>query len=208
VAQNRFHAHDVYRHTLETVRLAEPRPRIRWAALCHDLGKPATRAVRLDGEATFHGHPQVGAEITERLLERLRFSRAEREAVVLLVREHLFDYRAEWSDAAVRRFVGRVGLENLDDLFALRRADIHGTGVGTDARSVAELAERIRQVLAAGAALAVGDLAVDGEDVMRALGLSPGPRVGEVLRALLEEVLEDPSQNERERLLARLASLA
>ena len=207
VPQNRFHAFDVYRHTLATLGAAVARPRVRWAALCHDLGKPATRAERDVGEATFHGHAQLGGEITGRLLERLRWARAEREAVVLLVREHLFDYRQEWTDAAVRRFLARVGPENLADLFALRRADIAGTGVGADDSGIGRLETRITAVLAGRAALTVADLAVGGEDVMRELGVGPGPRVGRALHALLEQVLEDPSLNTRERLIERVRSL-
>lgn len=209
VTQNRFHAYDVYRHALETVRAAEPRPRVRWAALCHDLGKPASRAARDDGESTFYRHASVGAEIADRLLERLRFARGEREAIVGLVREHMIDYRPEWTDAAVRRFVRRVGPENLADLFALSRADAAGKGTGVpDDGSIAELERRVKGVLDARAPLRVSDLAVDGEDVMRALGESQGPRVGEVLRTLLEEVIEDPSLNTRERLLRRLQSIS
>jgi tRNA nucleotidyltransferase (CCA-adding enzyme) len=208
VPQNRYHAFDVYQHTLATLRAAEARPRVRWAALCHDLGKPTTRAERADGEATFHGHAPLGAEITARLLDRLRFPRAEREAVVRLVREHLFDFREAWTEAAVRRFLARVGPENLADLFALRRADIRGTGVGEDESGIGRLEQRIAAVRACGAALTVSDLAVGGEDVMRALAVGPGPRVGEVLDRLLEEVLEDPSLNTRERLLERLRALA
>jgi len=208
VPQNRYHAHDVYRHTLATLRAAPPRPRVRWAALGHDLGKPATRAERAAGEATFYGHAPLGGEITAALLDRLRFPRAERDAVVRLVREHLFDYREEWTDAAVRRFLARVGPENLADLFALRRADIVGTGVGEDDSGIARLEARIGAVLARGEALTVAALAVDGADVMRTLGVGPGPRVGEVLRALLEEVLEDPARNTRERLLERVRALA
>jgi tRNA nucleotidyltransferase (CCA-adding enzyme) len=208
VTQNRWHDYDVYRHTLETIRLAEPRSRIRWAAFAHDLGKPATRAVKEDGEATFYNHPAVGADITDRLLERLRLPRAEREAIVLLVREHLFDYRPEWTDAAVRRFLRRVGPEHLDDLFALRRADIAGTGQGRDDGALPALRARVDAALASRAPLSVSELAVSGGDVMAALGEGPGPRVGVVLRALLDAVLEDPELNTRERLLERLRGLS
>ena len=208
VPQNRYHKYDVYRHTLETIRHAEMRFRVRWAALLHDLGKPATRNEKENGESTFYGHPLVGAEIAESLLERLRFPRAERDALVLLVREHLFDYRPEWTDAAVRRFLKRVGWEHLQDLFDLRRADIIGTGVGSDGSSIDELTKRIRIVRESRAPLSVGELAIDGEDVMEVLGVAPGPLVGQILRSVLEEVLEDPSLNDRERLLRRLKSLA
>ena len=208
VAQNRYHAYDVYRHTLETVRAAVARRRVRWSALGHDLGKPMTRAEREDGEGTFYGHAQVGAEITDRLLDRLRFSRVERQAIVHLVREHLFDYTSDWSDAAVRRFLRRVGEEHLEDLFALREADIAGTGLPGDTSSMRALQARIESLRATKLALSVRDLAVDGEDLMRALGVPPGPIVGSILQQLLEEVLEEPARNEKPRLLQRAAELA
>jgi tRNA nucleotidyltransferase (CCA-adding enzyme) len=208
VPQNRFHAYDVYFHSLYSCDAASPdKPEVRWAALLHDIGKPGTRVERA-GEGTFHGHEQLGAELADRLLERLRFPHAMRARIVHLVREHMFDYRAEWSDAAVRRFVRRVGPDAIADLFDLRLADSLGNGTRRpDPRRLDALAKRVRRVLAAPAAITVHDLAVDGEDVMRALGLASGPEVGRVLAALLEEVIEEPALNTPERLRARLAEL-
>ncbi|MEO6463863.1 MAG: HD domain-containing protein, partial [Candidatus Eisenbacteria bacterium] len=191
VTQNRHHRWDVYEHTLRAIDEAPPGARLRWAALAHDLGKPATRAVRDDGEATFHGHAAAGADLTNAMLERLRLPRAEREAIVLLVREHLFDYRAEWTDAAVRRFVRRVGREALPDLFALRTADAIATGAEPPRlEAITNLSERIALVLAAQPPLSVRDLAIDGKDVMAALAVKPGPVIGTLLERLLEEVLD------------------
>ena len=209
VRQNRFHAWDVYTHTLHTIDAAPCEARLRWAALAHDLGKPATRVELPDGEATFHGHAQVGAEIADRMLARLRLPRDEREAVVLLVREHLFDYRAEWTDAAVRRFMRRVGVEALPDLFALRRADAFATRPGPhDLGALDALAGRIAAELARRPPLAVRELAVDGADAMRVLGAPPGPAVGRALTRLLEEALDDPATNERGHQIARLEEFA
>jgi len=176
---------------------------VRWAALVHDVGKPATRAVKEDGEATFHGHPQAGATIADAMLDRLRFARTEREAIVLLVREHLFDYRPEWTDAAVRRFVRRVGERRLEDLFALRAADAAGTREGKpDLSNLHAFRTRIARVLADHPPLAIRELAIGGREVMAELDIPPGPAVGEVLDALIEQVLDDPSLNTKERLLA------
>ena len=208
VAQNRYHRHDVYRHSLETVRAAVPRRVVRWAALCHDLGKPASRGSREDGETTFYGHAQLGAEICHELLTRLRFSRMLRDKIVHLVGEHLFDYQPEWTDAAVRRFLRRVGEENLEDLFDLRRADIEGTGLAGDSSRLTSLRERIDAELEARRPLQITDLEVDGKDVLRVTALDPGPRVGRILDQLLEEVLEEPSRNNRPLLLDRISALA
>jgi putative nucleotidyltransferase with HDIG domain len=204
VAQNRHHAFDVYLHTLRSTDAAPAGNAIvRWAALAHDLGKPGTRAVREDGEATFHGHPALGAEITDAMLTRFKLPRVEREAIVHLVREHLFEYRPEWTDAAVRRFVKRVGEANLEDLFTLRAADAVGTRQGEpDLSNLDAFRRRIVDVLASKPALSTRELALDGNELMAVLGLSPGPRVGAILDALVERVLDDPALNTREQLLA------
>lgn len=206
VVQNRWHAFDVYDHALHACDAAPAsKPQVRWAALLHDLGKPATRVER-DGEGTFYGHERVGAELADQLLARLRFPIADRERIVHLIREHMFDYRPEWSDAAVRRWLRRVGPGAVADLFDLRIADALGKGPdsgfpgGLDA-----FRTRVERELAARPALGIRDLAVDGGDVMRVLGIGPGPDVGRALDALLELVLERPESNTRERLLARLA---
>jgi len=207
VPQNRWHGYDVYLHSLYTCDHAPAaKSAVRWAALLHDVGKPDTRVERR-GEGTFYGHQSVGAGLADGLLERLRFPGELRSAIVHLVREHMFDYRAQWSDAAVRRWIRRVGEQAVADLFDLRIADLLGNGLKTGFPAGLEpLRRRVDHELAASRALRVRDLAVDGRDVMRVLGIGPGPAVGAALGALLEEVLEEPSRNTREELLARLAA--
>ncbi|HET7498826.1 MAG TPA: poly(A) polymerase, partial [Candidatus Eisenbacteria bacterium] len=134
------------------------------------------------------------------------FSRDLTDRVAHLVKNHMFDYRPEWTDATVRRFVRTVGIENVADLFDLRIADNLGNGLKTGfPHYLGELTERIGRVVEAQEALSVRDLKVDGADVMRELGLAPGPDVGRILDRLLEEVTEDPSLNDRKRLLRRLS---
>ena len=205
VPQNRFHAYDVYLHSLSTCDEAPAdKPRVRWAALLHDIGKPDTRVERA-GDGTFYNHQFVGAELADRLLERLRFPAGERAAIVHLVREHMFDYRPMWSDAALRRWLRRVGPEAVADLFDLRIADVLGNGLKTGFPAyLEEMRERVERLLARRDALRVTDLGVNGHDVMRELAIAPGPKVGEALNALLEAVTERPELNERETLLAML----
>jgi len=208
VPQNRFHAHDVYEHSLRTCDAAPvEKPLVRWAALLHDIGKPDTRIER-EGDGTFYGHAAVGAELADRLLARLRFPNAAREHIVHLVREHMFEYRSEWSDAALRRWLRRVGVDAVADLFDLRIADVIANPRARGLPSgLEEMRERIEAERARHTALAVGDLGVDGHDVMRELGIAPGPRVREILAELLEEVTERPEHNERAWLLARVRAL-
>jgi len=205
VPQNRYHAYDVYFHTIYTVDSAPAeKPIVRLAALFHDVGKPRTRVERENGDATFYNHEFESARLAEEAMTRLRFGRDTVERVVHLVRYHMFDYRQEWTDAAVRRFVQKVGVEKIADLFDLRIADNVGNGLKTGfPHYLEEFRGRIEGVLAARAALTLSDLKVDGKDVMRELGLPPGPRVGEILGWLLEQVVEEPSLNERDRLLRR-----
>jgi poly(A) polymerase/tRNA nucleotidyltransferase (CCA-adding enzyme) len=208
VPQNRHHAYDVFHHTLAAVDAAPPDNRIvRLAALFHDTGKPESREERADG-ATFYAHQSAGRRHVERALRRLRVSGEDRRRVSHLVQHHMFHYRPEWTDAAVRRFLREVGAEHLDDLFALRAADTRGNGLKKRlAPELAELRSRIEEEIARQSALTVRDLATDGRDLMAALGLPPGPEIGRLLRTLLEEVIEEPERNERERLLARAREL-
>ena len=208
VPQNRFHAHDVYEHSLRTCDAAPlGKPLVRWAALLHDIGKPDTRIER-EGDGTFYGHAEVGAELADRLLARLRFPNHARHHVVHLVREHMFEYRSEWSDAAIRRWLRRVGVDSVADLFDLRIADVVANPRARGLpQGLEEMRTRIEDELSRHAALVVRDLVVDGNDVMRELGIGPGPEVREILAGLLEEVTERPEHNERAWLLARMREI-
>jgi tRNA nucleotidyltransferase (CCA-adding enzyme) len=210
VHQNRFHEFDVYFHLLHSCDAATPdKPIVRWAALLHDIGKPGTRAEKADGEGTFYGHERLGGDLADALLQRLRFPTEDRLRIVHLVREHMFDYRAEWSDAAVRRFVRRVGVEHVADLFDLRMADALGNGrKRPDVAKLESLAARVDQLLESPHVLGIADLAVGGKEVMEMAGLPPGPEVGVMLEKLLDEVLEDPARNTPEHLRARIESLS
>jgi tRNA nucleotidyltransferase (CCA-adding enzyme) len=193
-----FHQYDVYWHSLCACDAAPKNNLIvRLAALLHDLGKPACKV-----DCTFYNHDQVGADLVETILRRLKFSNHEADRVANLVRNHMFDYNSQWSDAAVRRFLRRIGgVQNVADLFALRRADVAAMVKVNDGAYLVELQGRIDKIVAEANALHVNDLKVDGHDVMQALRLPPGPRVGRILNDLLEKVLDDPALNERETLL-------
>lgn len=188
-------------------------PLVRLAVLLHDIGKPASRAWSEDKKDwTFFSHEVVGAKLADALLRQLRFGNEEREQVVHLVRQHLVFYEDDWSDAAVRRLAKRIGPEVLPDLFAVMRADARGRGIaeGTadNLARVERLSARIAAVVSAKTALSTRELAIDGKDVMAALGVGPSPIVGKVVRALLERVLDDPALNERDALMALVPEIA
>ena len=209
--QNRFHAYDVWEHTLHCLDGCAPRLPLRLSALLHDLGKPDVREYSDEKQDyTFHGHEQVGAKLAFELLSRLRFAGDQRDHVVALVRHHLVVYEPSWTDTAVRRWLRRVTPELVEDVLALSEADVQAKGraVPDEVERIALLRQRASDVLAAGAAMNLGDLAISGRDLMQDLGLRPGPKLGELLRGLLEWVTEQPAANERNALLARARELS
>lgn len=198
VEQGKIVGGDALDHSLRTADgLPVADPILRLAGLLHDVGKAPTAA-----GGHFIGHEGVGAGLVEARLRALAFSGADTERVTHLVRQHMVLYTSDWTDAAVRRFLRRVGPDQLDDVLALRRADT-AASAGPDTRDIAaeELSVRLA-ALRLDAALSVSDLAIDGTDVMAQCGLTPGPRIGLLLAHLLEVVTEDPALNTPDRLLA------
>jgi tRNA nucleotidyltransferase (CCA-adding enzyme) len=190
---------DALDHSLHTVDAApaDP-PALRIAALLHDLGKADTLR---DGH--FIGHETASAELAGAVLRRLRVARSLADDVVAAIRHHMYAYESAWTDAAVRRFVRRLDGVDRNLLFGLRRADNAASGVGAAGdENQDELEARISEQVAAEPGLLVERrLAIDGHDLQRELGMSPGPEIGEMLDRLTEVVLDDPSQNRREVLL-------
>jgi tRNA nucleotidyltransferase (CCA-adding enzyme) len=200
IPQNKVEGEDLWDHTLRSVDAAPAgRPVVRLAALLHDIGKPATRA---DGH--FHHHAAVGADLARELLRRLRYPRAAAEEVEHLVRHHMFSVEPDASDAAIRRFIKRIGRDSIDAQFALRRADDIGSGLAPDDPALLALLAfraRIDAEIAAEAALDRSALKIDGDDLIRELGLVPGPRLGRIIEELVELVISDPALNEPPTLL-------
>lgn len=208
--QNKFHAYDVWRHGMECLDACVGDPILRIAAMLHDVGKPRTRAIGdKTQDYTFYDHDRVGAEIADPILARLRFSNDDRARITQLVRHHLFHYSDEWTDAAVRRWIRRVGKDRIEDLYTMNEADVRAKGrdFTPDLAALAGLKAHVARILAAGAALSTRDLRVNGRDLIQELSLKPGPILGEILDALLEVVTNDPAANEKEALLAAARQL-
>ncbi len=196
IPQNKVSGEDLWDHTLRTVDAAPNRTLVRLAALLHDIGKPDTLA---DGH--FHGHEIVGAAMAREFLAGLHAPKALQERVAHLVRNHMFSYQPNWSDAAVRRFIRKVGPGSIDDLLALRAADNEGSGLTAEAGLLPELERRIRDELAAHVVLGRQQLAIDGHDLHSELGIPPGRALGRILDELTERVIAEPALNDRAILL-------
>ena len=203
VVQGQSHAFDVFEHSLLCCDGApRTKPLVRLAALFHDLGKSRTKEVDEDGDFSFHQHEIVSEEMVRQILRRYRFSRQEESKVCLLVRNHMFNYHERWSDGAVRRFIARVGLDNMEDLFDLRRADLFALQGRLPLKDGIEgLRDRIEQVVQQQDALSVKDLEINGHILQKKAGIPKGPDMGTVMDYLLESVMDDPQLNSEEKLL-------
>ncbi len=209
VGQNKHHVYTVFEHNVRALDYTAKQDyslEVRMAALLHDVGKPKSK--RGEGvNSTFYQHEYIGARMALRMLDRLRFSREFTERVAHLVRRHMFFYDiGSVSPAGVRRFIVRVGPENIDDLLKVREADRIGSGVEKAIpyrlRHFLFMIEKVKHD-----PITPKMLALNGDELMQLLGLAPGPRVGWILNALLEEVLDDPQENLKEKLTKRAEAL-
>ncbi|MCG2692626.1 HD domain-containing protein [Candidatus Parcubacteria bacterium] len=209
VAQNKHHIYDCYQHNLLSLKYAAKKKfslEVKLASLFHDIAKP--RVKRGQGEdATFYNHEIVGAKMTAKILERLRFPKSQSEKISKLVRYHLFYYNVgEVGESSVRRLLKNVGQENIDDLLKVRMADRIGSGVPKaepyKLRHLKYVMDKVSQD-----PLSPKMIKVNGNEVMKILGTKPGPRVGQILEILLTEVLEDPKKNKKTFLTNRVKEL-
>jgi len=211
VEQKLYHKYDVYEHSLRTCDIAEDS--VKFVALLHDIGKIHTDSK--DGH--FYNHDSVGAEMVGKIMKRLKFPNEEIEKAKKLVKNHMFYYPHvtedmdkeekekvklhEWSDAAIRRFLRRVGEENIEDLFKLRIADATANPHSEfDSTEIAKLQTHISEVLKQDMALKLSDLKITGDD-LAGIGVERGPKMGEILNKLLDIVIEDPLKNKKDLLL-------
>lgn len=235
VDQTGHHTLDVLDHMLASLEFCPSRdPIVRLATLLHDIGKPASKryhCINCDAlikesslvdqmlacpkcqtsqsphsSATFYGHEVIGARMVEKIADNLRLSAKEKARLVTLVRWHMFAYQPEMTDASIRRFIKRVGKENINDMIMLRIGDRKGGGSRATSWRLMEFQKRIGEQLYE--PMEINDMVINGKDVMEILSIKPGPKVGQVLKQLFEEVIEDTSKNTREYLIGRVKALA
>ncbi|MBU8921040.1 MAG: HD domain-containing protein [Bacteroidales bacterium] len=202
VEQNEFHKYDLFTHSVMACDLAPPELHLRLAALFHDLGKKSTRR-EYKGKIVFYRHEEDSARSAAAIMRRLKYSNELVDRVEHLIRHHMFFITEEWSDSAIRRFVARVGVENVDDLMVLRMADGKSRGESGEEteNEVKYSMRRIEEVIRIDSAFKRSDLNINGKDLIKEIGLAEGRKIGFVLDKLLDSVLDDPAINTRDQLL-------
>ncbi len=202
VIQKGLHVFDVLDHLLAACDACPiHRLDVLLATLFHDIGKPLVREIDENGEPTFYLHEKKSAEIAVRIMNRMKFPVKLTKEVSHLIENHMFHYEPCWTDAAVRRFIGRIGYERIETLFAVRYADSQAiTGKQALHDNLDDLRQRIKFVSAQGDAISVKDLAISGNDIVQT-GIQPGPIIGLILKEILEAVIDDPSLNTKEKLV-------
>lgn len=206
LAQNKHHVYDVWTHSLMSLKNCPSKdPLVRFATLIHDVGKPLV--VKGEGEArTFYNHEVVSSRLAEKIAARFRFSKIEKTKLITLVRWHMFTCDERQTDSAIRRFIRNVGKENLTDMINLRVGDRLGGGAKETSWRLEEFKKRLIEVQKQ--PFGLNDLKVNGKDVMKILNISPGPKVGQVLQELFEEIEKDTKKNTRQYLLDKIKKLA
>lgn len=210
IEQGGAHKYDVWTHLLKSLAYAEKKDyplHVKLAALLHDIGKPKTRREGNKKAWTFYGHEVVGARMTEKILKRLKFSRETTEKVVKLVRWHMFfSDTEEISHTAIRRMIRNVGKDMIWDLMNLRVCDRMGMGrPKEDPYRLRKYHSMIEEVMSD--PVSVGMLKINGDILLKEFHMKPGPKIGHILHALLEEVIVDPEKNNLEYLSKRAQEL-
>jgi tRNA nucleotidyltransferase/poly(A) polymerase len=207
VKQDRHHIYTVFTHGVYSLKnCPNPDWRVRLAALLHDVGKTKAKKI-INGVATFYNHEYISAKLVAKITKRLRFKNEDAEKIYLLVKNHMFYYNVgEVTASSVRRLIRKVGEENLSDLIDLRIADRLGSGVPKGKpyklRHLEYMMEKVRKD-----PVSVKMLAINGNDLIKKVGLNPGPKIGAILEVLLSEVLDDPALNDKQYLLKRSKEL-
>ncbi len=209
VSQNKNHIYSVFTHSMKSFDFAVKRgynTRVRMAALLHDIAKPKVK--KGEGyDSTFYNHDIVGAKITRKILQRMKYPNEVIEKITHLVRHHMFFYSmGEVSDAGIRRLLVRLGKDNVAEAIQVRICDRLGMGrPKAKPYKLIELEKRLQEVQFD--PISVKMLKLKGDELMKSLEIKPGPKIGLILNSLLAEVLEDPKLNTKKYLIKRVKEL-
>jgi len=201
---NHNHDKDVFEHILSVVDNTPPILNIRLSALLHDIAKPMCFTLDENNIGHFYYHHIEGEKLTEEILTRLKFDNKTINDVKILVREHMFSFNEESKikTSVIKKFINRIGIDNLENLFCLRIADIKGSKNKDQSKidNVTFLIGECHRIIAEKQPLTVKDLKINGHDLME-LGIKQGSMMGEILNGLLEKVLENFELNNKDVLL-------
>jgi len=209
IEQNKkYHIYNAFNHTLSALRYCESKDLdVRLAVLLHDIGKAKTKTIGDDGEIHFYNHEEVGVDIAKDIMKRLKYSNETINLVCILIREHMFDLFSK--ERAMKRLIARVGKENIWKLYDLRIADRKAAGREDISMEKVERSKQlVRDIFEKENAFKVTDLKIDGHDVMTELEVGPGRHIGDILRSIFEEVLDEKIENNREVLMQRIKEFA
>jgi len=202
----RHHIYDVGTHLLNSLKEVNTTdPIVRLAVLIHDIGKPQTFKKQTNNVITFYNHEVVSARIANQIADRLRLSKKQKDKLWRLVRWHQFTVDENQTDSALRRFITKVGPENIDDMLELRRADRIGSGARETSWRTEEFKKRLIEVQKQ--PFTVHDLKLTGHEVMKELNIKPGPEIGKILNQLFTKVENQEIPNDKEALLQELKNL-
>ncbi len=197
--QNPNHNKDVFNHILDVVDNTENDLILRLSALFHDIGKPETFSLDTNGVGHFYKHHTKSAEITKKVMKRLKYDNESINKVTNLVKEHMSGYD-ELSDIGLKRLINRVGADNIYNLFKLQIADTKSIDTERDISSIINLRNRVERILKEKQPLSIKDLEINGHDLIEN-GITEGKEIGTILNELLQIILEKPKLNTKESLI-------
>jgi tRNA nucleotidyltransferase (CCA-adding enzyme) len=197
--KNSHHDKNIFDHIMSVLDNSPDGLIVRLSALLHDIGKPRTFTIDKKGIGHFYGHNTIGASMAEEILRRLRFDNTTIKKVSIIINEHMSAYNV-MKNKTLKKFIGRVGVENIEELFELQIADSKGHRKDADYTPILKRREEVRKILAQGEPISVNQLKINGDDLMK-LGFRPGKEIGVLLKELLDLVLEKPELNTKEDLM-------
>lgn len=197
--KNPHHDKDVYSHIMLTLDNTERDLPLRLAALLHDIGKPKCFTIGEDGIGHFYRHHMIGMDMSEEILKRLKYDNKTIKTVKVLIKEHMFK-QDKLSDRAIKRFINRIGGENLERFFKLQTADIKASKPPYDFDNINYIKEKCKEILNRKEPLNVKELNINGYDLME-IGIKQGKEIGDILNYLLEKVLDNSDLNNKKDLM-------